>query len=290
MRPDRLAPYGRVMDDATTTEPDGPTDRAHERFEIDTSTAEMYEQRFVPAIFATWSPRLLDAALVRAGQHVLDVACGTGIVARTALDRVGPAGSVTGVDRNPAMLGVAGRIAPDISWRQGDVADLPFDDGTFDVALCQMAMMFFSDRPAALREMGRVTRRGGTTATLVPASLDAQPAYRVFVDLAADLVGAEARSLLGTYWSCGDAAALTGWHDSAGLHVASIDTAAGPARFADPEDFVRTEVEASPLSARIDRPTLDQLCRRTAAAMEEWRTAGGFEIPLVCHTVVAHTA
>jgi ubiquinone/menaquinone biosynthesis C-methylase UbiE len=59
-----------------------------ERFEVSTEAAEVYEARFVPAIFAEWAPLLVDLAADRPGQHVLDVACGTGIVARTVADRL----------------------------------------------------------------------------------------------------------------------------------------------------------------------------------------------------------
>ena len=79
----------------------------------------------MPAFFAQWAPSLCEAAGIAAGQRVLDVACGTGIVARTAAEIVGPA-NVVGVDLNEAMLTVARRVRPDIDWRQGDVAALPF--------------------------------------------------------------------------------------------------------------------------------------------------------------------
>ena len=61
---------------------------------------------FVPALFEPWAHLLVDAAVVGTGDRVLDVACGTGIVARTAADRVGNTGAVVGIDRNPAMLAV----------------------------------------------------------------------------------------------------------------------------------------------------------------------------------------
>ena len=126
-----------------------------ESFQIPIEAAELYESAFVPGFFAQWAPILCGAAGVTSGQAVLDVACGTGIVARTAADLVGGGGSVVGLDLNEAMLTVAGRVRPDIEWRQGDSAALPFADRSFDVALCQMALMFFADRRRALQEMAR---------------------------------------------------------------------------------------------------------------------------------------
>ena len=125
--------------------------------------------QFVPTLFAQWAPMVCDAAEITAGQQVLDVACGTGIVARAAADRAGP-GNVIGVDLNDAMLTVARRVRPDITWRQGDASALPFPDGTFDAVVCQMALMFFPDRARALREDGpsRSSRRHGCGAGAEP--------------------------------------------------------------------------------------------------------------------------
>src|SRR5262249_27971771 len=97
-----------------------------ETFQLTAEMAEAYEANFVPAFFAQWAPRLLDAVGVSPGDRVLDVACGTGIVARTAADLVAPTGSVVGVDLSEAMLAVAGRIRPGLRWVHGDVAALPF--------------------------------------------------------------------------------------------------------------------------------------------------------------------
>src|SRR5262245_41222616 len=174
-----------------------------ETFDIALEQAEAYEQRFVPALFAQLAPWLVDQVGMRAGQSVLDVACGTGILARTVADRVAP-GGVTGVDRNEAMLTIAGRLRPDIDWRHGDVAALPFEDDTFDVVLCQSGLMFFPDANAALAEMARVAASGGTVGVQVFARLDAQPAYGPWIGMVSEHAGPEALNLLGTYWVHGD--------------------------------------------------------------------------------------
>ncbi|MGH7821530.1 MAG: class I SAM-dependent methyltransferase, partial [Candidatus Binatia bacterium] len=144
-------------------------ERAAETFQISLETAEVYESRFVPALFAGWALELVDFAGVAPGQAVLDVACGTGIVARTAFERMKGRGRVVGLDLNEAMLTVAGRVRPEVEWRRGDAADLPFPDRSFDAVLCQMALMFFPDRGRALGEMRRVVDAGGTVAVAVPA-------------------------------------------------------------------------------------------------------------------------
>jgi RNA polymerase nonessential primary-like sigma factor len=215
--------------DAVTTEPP-------DTFQISVEAAELYEARFVPAIFAEWAPLLADLAGVRPGQEVLDAACGTGIVARTVADRLAGSGRVVGTRPQRRDAGaVARRVRPDLEWRHGDVAALPFSDRSFDVVLCQMALMFFPDRTAALREMARVARPGGTVAIAVPAALADQPAYgTVRRDGGAGSRPGRHGLCSGSYWVCGDLAALTGEMTGAGLLVVDTRTHPGTARFASP--------------------------------------------------------
>lgn len=257
-----------------------------ETFQISSEAAEAYESKFVPAIFSEWAPHTIEAARVAAGDEILDVACGTGVVARRAAGIVGAEGSVVGVDLNQAMLTVAARVQPDVEWVLGSVDELPFADDRFDASLCQMAFMFFPDRRRAFEEMARVTRPGGRLAVVVPASLDQQPAYRQFVEIAARHAGAEARPLLSTYWSCGDLDELVATMSGSGVAFDEGRTKTGTARFDDPEDLVVTEVEGSPLAERINEEAYAAIRRSVAEEMAGYVTSEGtFEIPLVCHVL-----
>src|SRR5687767_6738409 len=211
---------------------------ASETFRLSAAAAELYESQFVPALFAEWAPRLIDLARVAPGQSVLDVACGTGIVARTVADLQRGKGRVVGLDLNEAMLGVAQRVRPEIEWRQGDAARLPFPDGSFDVVLCQMAFMFFPDRMQVLREMARVVTATGTVAFSVPGQLGSQPAYAPFVEMAARHAGPEATGLLGTYFASGDLDELRRLVETAGLDVAATRTHLGTVRCPSVDAFV----------------------------------------------------
>jgi ubiquinone/menaquinone biosynthesis C-methylase UbiE len=275
------APRGRIIDAVST--PTGPS----ESFLIPVEAAEAYEANFVPAFFAQWAPLLCDAAEVSAGDRVLDVACGTGIVARVAADRVGPT-QVGGVDLNEAMLTVARRVRPDIDWRQGDVGALPFPDASFDAVVCQMALMFFPDRVNALREMARVATGDGTVAVLVPSHLDLQPAYGPFVAMAAEHAGAEARSLLSTYFACGDMNALAGMFVEAGLNVVTTSTQLGQARFPSVDALVATEVESTPLGERITADVYERLRQGARDVLAPYTAGdGSLAAPFAVHIVAA---
>ncbi len=253
-----------------------------ETFQISAEQAEMYESRFVPAIFADWAPHLVDAAGVAAGATVLDVACGTGIVARTAAERA-TAGDVVGLDLNEAMLAVARRLRPDIEWRQGDAARLPFPDGSFDVVLCQSATQ-------ALREMARVVTAEGTVAVQVYSKLEAQPGYGPFVEVAARHAGPEAISLLGAYWVHGDLDALAGRFEAAGLRITATRTRLGTVRFGSVDEFVATEVNSTPLRDRISDEVYRRILDDSRVALRQFQTdAGGVEVPIEGHLVTART-
>jgi ubiquinone/menaquinone biosynthesis C-methylase UbiE len=264
---------------------------ATETFQIPLAVAEMYEAKFVPALFAEWAPRLVGLAGVAPGHAVLDVACGTGIVARTAADCLGGRGRVVGVDLNEAMLTVARRVRPELEWRQGDVRELPFPDESFDVVLCQMALMFFPDRAPALREMRRVVRESGTVAVVVPSGLRTQPAYAPFVEMAARHAGPDAVSLLGTYFVCGDLTELTGLVRSAGLEVLDTQTRRGHVRLDSADEFVAVEVKSTPLGERVSEAVYEKIRQDAREVLRPFTTpSGAVEVPLEGHLVAARRA
>ena len=147
----------------------------HKTGQVASNAAEIYEAFFIPALFIDWPDQVLTAADVGAGHHVLDIACGTGILARHAEAMVGPNGSVTGVDINEGMLAVARKMNPNITWELGAAESLPYDQESFDRVVSQFGLMFFSDPAQAISEMVRVIRPGGKIGVAVWASLEDTP-------------------------------------------------------------------------------------------------------------------
>lgn len=261
---------------------------SQETFQLSVEAAELYESAFVPALFAEWAPHVIDVAGIGTGDAVLDVACGTGIVARTAAERVGTTGRIVGLDLNDAMLAVARRLRPQLEWRQGDAGTLPFPDRSFDAVTCSFGLMFFPDPTASLREMSRVAADAGTVALVVPASLADQPAYGPFVEAAARHAGPQAVSLLGTYWSCGDLDELQALLAGAALEVVGTRTRTGTVRFRSPGDFVATEVDSTPLRERISDDVYDRIRADAHTALAPFTNPdGAVAAPIVCHIVAA---
>jgi SAM-dependent methyltransferase len=246
-----------------------------ETFKLSPEQARAYEDLFVPALFAQWVPTLLRLAGVVPGQRVLDVACGTGVVARHAADVVGPAGHVSGIDLNPAMVEVAREKAHAIEWRVGDAGSLPYDDGSFDVVLCQSALFFFPDPARAVIEMARVLRPGGVVALQTYAGLDEQPAYGPFVETVVRHAGDDARTLLGTYWSQGDVTELRSLLEGAGLEPTHASSVLGHVTFPSVDAFVHTEIQATPLAAQTGEATDLAITRETRTALREFELSDG---------------
>ncbi|WP_441254543.1 methyltransferase domain-containing protein [Bradyrhizobium sp. 613_E4_N2_2] len=100
--------------------------------------AELYERYLVPAITSIWANDLLDRVGPRSGESILDIACGTGVVARLAEQR-GHVGRLVGIDPNTAMLAVARVKSATVDWAEGSALDLPFHANTFNVVLASSA-------------------------------------------------------------------------------------------------------------------------------------------------------
>ncbi len=241
---------------------------ANETGQITSNAAEIYEEFFVPALFQEWTERVIDAASIRPGNRVLDVACGTGVLARTAAERVGVDGVVIGLDVNPGMLAVAERKGPAITWRQGRAESLPFADAEFDAVVSQFALMFFDDQVSALGEMRRVVRPNGRVAVAVWGSIEETTGYSSMSDLLRRLFGEEAATSLSAPYSLGDLADVRSLFSQAGMPDVTTHTMIGTARFPSIRSWVFTDIKGWTLADVLDDEQFSRLQEHAEREMQ----------------------
>ena len=256
------------------------------------SPAEIYERHMVPAIFAAWVSPLLDLVALKPGERVLDVACGTGVVAQQAASRVGAGGQVTGLDLNGGMLALARASGAIVEWREGNAMDLPFAANAFDVVVCQQGLQFFPDGAGALREMRRVLVPGGRLAVAVWCAIESSPGHCALALGLERHVGTEAAGLMSALFRLGDSQALQTILQSAGFHDMRVRREKRVARFPSPELFTRWFVAGSVLgrtAVQVREESLMAMIREVDGALQSYTSADGLVFPMEAHLAVAKT-
>jgi ubiquinone/menaquinone biosynthesis C-methylase UbiE len=237
-----------------------------------------YERFFVPAIGAPLATDLIHLAALRPGERVLDVACGTGVVARLASQQVSAAGTVAGLDISPGMLAVARSATPPgapIEWHEASAEAMPIPDVSFDVVLCQMGLQFMPDKRAALREMRRVLAPGGRLILNVPG-----PTPRLFTILREALarhIGAEAAGFVNHVFSLHDTAEIQNLVSGAGFHDISVQPDTKPLGLPAPQEFLWQYLHSTPLAgavAQMDDEHRAALERDVVGKWQEFVEAG----------------
>jgi ubiquinone/menaquinone biosynthesis C-methylase UbiE len=228
------------------------------QWQVAGSAPEVYERELVPAVFGPWAPILIELAHPKPDDRVIDIACGTGIVARIAAARVGRGGAVVGVDLNPGMLNVARSLkttegAASVQWREASADRLPFPDGSFDIAYCQLGLQFFADRPAALREMRRVLSPGGALGLMVWCGIQESPGFDAFAEILERNVSPAAATIMRAPFGLSDANELSRLVAAAGFRDITIQQRVGAVEFASVERFVLSYVAGSPLAAHVSQ-------------------------------------
>jgi ubiquinone/menaquinone biosynthesis C-methylase UbiE len=235
-----------------------------------------YERCFVPAIGAPLAADLVRTAALRRGERVLDVACGTGVVARLASRQVGDTGVVVGLDINPGMLAVArSATSPEtaIAWNEASAEAMPLPDASFDVVLCQMGLQFMADKEVALREMWRVLARGGRLILNVPG-----PTPRLFTMLGEALarhIGAGTSGFVSHVFSLHDPAEVRKLVSDAGFHEVTVQSELKLLRLPPAEDFLWQYVNSTPLAAavaQVDGERRESLAHEVVTQWQEFAT------------------
>jgi ubiquinone/menaquinone biosynthesis C-methylase UbiE len=219
------------------------------------SFPEMYERWLAGPLFRPWAELTLDEVELSPGDRFLDIACGTGVVARVARERLGQSGYIVGVDISPDMLAVARAVAPNIDWREGNANALPLNDGEqFDVVVCQQGLQFFPDKPAALAQMRQALAKGGWLAVTTWLSDDEVPIFRELRQVAERHLGAIADQR----HSFGDPALLEALLQEAGFHDIHLRRLSRTIRFDEGAPFVRLNTMALVGMSALGKAMSDQ--------------------------------
>jgi ubiquinone/menaquinone biosynthesis C-methylase UbiE len=265
------------------------------QWQVAGSAPEVYERELVPAVFGPWAPILIELADPKPGDRVIDIACGTGIVARIAAARVGPSGAVAGVDLNPGMLNVArslnaGDGAASIQWQEASADKLPFPDESFDVAYCQLGLQFFADRPAALREMARVLSARGRLAVMLWCGIQESPGFEVFAEMLERNVGSAAAAIMRAPFGLSDANELSRLVADSGFQDIKFQQRVGAVEFPSVERFVLSYVAGSPLASHVSQASdvaRENLTAETKLALEKYVGDRGLSFPIAAHLLTA---
>lgn len=261
------------------------------------SPAEVYEDFLVRWQFRPWTAVLLAEADIQPGERILDLATGTGIVAREAAPFVGERGRVVALDINPAMLDV-GRSLPEpagasIEWLEGDAAALPLPEVAFDAVLCQQGLQYFADRPAAAAEVRRVLASGGRALLVVWQALVHNPVQEALNAAGQRRVGV---APLATAFGLGDACEVGRLFEAAGFADVTVTGRELIVVFPSRAEFARRMIESVahvvPELAGLDSLHRAELARaidedaRMTLQLHAW--GGGLACPMAVHVIQAH--
>ena len=239
----------------------------------DGTAAETYHRHFVPAIAIPVSAGLLTVADLHPDERVLDVACGTGVIARRAAELVGPTGSVTGIDISPDMIDVAkatpGQTGAHIEWHVADAGSLPLADAAYDVVLCQLGLMFMEDRLAALAEMRRVLAPGGRLVLNTPGHI--QPAFEVIEEAIVDHISAELGGFVRAVFSLHDPDVLASLLRDAGFEDVSAHVYPATLRLPAPAEFLWQYINLTPMGPFVAKAPEEAQTAMERQAVDGWQ-------------------
>ncbi len=265
-----------------------------ERWQVSGNASEAYERYLVPTMFTPWAHDLIERAALQSGERVIDVACGTGIVARLAAEAVGSSGQVVGVDLNAGMIEMARSQTPSsgapVEWREGDVNALPYNDATFDVLLCQQGFQFFPDQAKAIGEMYRVLTPGGRLALSVWRSVDYNPYFRAISDALERHVSAEVAAGMRAVCSFGEAEALRMRIADAGFRDVRIQVVILTKRHPSLAEYIPGQLSALPFAGAIqalEAETQANLLNDIVESLKPYTDDEGLAAPLEAHIAMA---
>lgn len=252
------------------------------------STPELYDRYMGPLLFEPYAQVVAERAARLQPDRILETAAGTGIVTR-ALHKAAPQAQIVATDVNPAMLAVAAQKlrSDSVSFQPADAQNLPFDDESFDVVVCQFGVMFYPDKVRAHEEARRVLRSGGHYLLVSFDRLDLNPVPRAAGDAVAALFPDDPPAYMerGPF-SYTDPAVIERDLLAAGFTRIQLETVVLTTRVS-ARDAAQGLVLGSPFRAEIERRDssgLDRALDAVTAALARW---DGSEASMSAHVVTA---
>lgn len=265
-------------------------------WQISDTGPEAYERYIVPAWMGAWAQDLVKAGNVGPGKRVLDVACGTGIVARKAALLIGTCGRVTGLDINEGMIRSAKYFAEQdgimsIEWQQGDAVCMPFEDADFDIVLCQQGLQFYPEPLTTLKEMARVMIPGGMLAISIWRELERYPCFKAFAQAIESLLGKEAAEPFHASCSLAGRPEIRALLSEAGFQNIHIRLEVKMARYLSIDEFIFGYLAATPLADKVSNLNEQdrlELFYQISKALFDYIDDDGLAAPMECHIVTAN--
>ncbi len=255
---------------------------------------DAYEKYIAPAFGNAWAQDIIDRAGLRQGEKILDLGCGTGIVARCAYKSLGDSVHITGVDVNEIALEKAREIsalnAATIEWKQADVTALPFSNDTFDVLLCQQGLQYFPDRSCALNEIHRVLVNKGRIVFSVWRSIEFSPFYYELQKILEAYVNPEAASILSSAYNLSDSVVLRTLLESARFKNIKIQPVNIQMRYSPLEEFLFGSFFASPFVNDIlalEETKRKEMFQAIRKSIPDYLDGDSLAAPMGCYVVCA---
>ena len=252
--------------------------------QVTEDAAKVYEEVYVPSLFVKWAPLITNAANIQDWHSVLDVACGTGLVAITVSDQIGPKGSVTGVDINDGMLQIAKSKSSQIKWDNSPAESLPYEDSSFDRVLCQFSLMYFENKEKALREMMRVLRPDGLLVFNVWDKLEENPGFLARTVFWEKVVGDKAWDE--APYCLGDKETLSSLLKTSGISNMKIETHTSTAQYPSIRDWMHVTAKGWTQDELFDNETYEQMVLEAQTVFSRFEQSDGtVSFPTLAHVV-----
>lgn len=256
------------------------------------SIPALYDRHLGPMLFEPYAADMAERVARLAPKRILEIAAGTGIVAH-AMSRRLPTVPIVATDLNQPMLGhaAANRPASTITWQQADAQALPFDDGSFDVVVCQFGVMFFPDKAKAFGEAKRVLKPGGHYLFSVWGRIEENEIADLVSQAVASLFPKDPPGFLPrTPYGYHDLAAIKAALGRAGFSAVRSETVDKSGRTPSPRDSAIGLCQGSPLRSEIearDPSRLEAATDAAAAAVAKRFGSGPIDSKMRAHVIEA---